>query len=1076
MTENRQNLAGTIADSTESPRKRRPFFLRWPTICCVVLMIGAGALFIRLLGGPLYTDIGTFELTERIKAKLGPAAAADISYVGLSIDPSFFPVLHLQDVAVSTTELGRVSSDTVRITTRWSSFLGFSPVVSDLVADHVVVEPVATERPIPAIPAILAGIDDVVRRTGIEALEVNAFTLFRRGSEPSPGAIVNQIAVTASAQAGDKLSVTLAGEGVNGPWSVAATVAPGSGATERAVALKTRGLDVADLSAMAGDDSPSFTGPVSITGRVGFSRDGLISEGDGEFVIGPLRSVADTERPVSAARSRFKIAWRPSDQTIEVEPSQVALPDGYGLVIGSIRPPRPGDPAWRFQLAARAEDTAGSKNRLAVGSMTGSYDPTQQLFIVDQLKATGEGAVFNAAMRVSHADGQITGALSGLFPKLPIDILRVIWPPMMGGQIQRWVNANVQSGLITDAQLDLTFAGANPDVKADPKSSVGLAFRFQGLVFRPYPKAPLIRGAAGTATLSNNRFEVVAERGEMDLGDGRTLNVAGSRYVVPDISLLPARSEIEVLLAGDAASAVALWRQLPVSRNAADTPEPSSVSGAAQIALNLKVPLIKQIRPSDVEYSGTVKLSDFSLNQPERRLSLKRGELNIAVARDTATINGTGLVDGVEAEIDFTRSLKGGASDESTVRLVLNNDDRKKLGVDLGGAVDGSLAITLTSAKDAAGEMRQFATVDLASAAISIPAVGFVKPKGKSGTATFEMRNDGSRTVIENISVKTGSATIEGGLVLGDDKKIQSGSFPLVRFSEKDNLSVKLARTASGVLKATVTGTRFDGRDVVRGLLRRSTGKAVATETIEIDVTIGSVLGFGDEALQGVNLAARMKNGSINALSVTAQTAGGGSASATLAPTGSERRLQMEAGEIGRLLRFAGLYSKVLSGRATVAGVVDDAGGLRAEVDGSRWRIVDEPALARLSSAAKDGPTAGYSTADIERLVFDLALADGRLTILDGVIRTASAGLSIQGDVDFRRDVVSLSGSYMPVGGIDSLIGQIPILGQTVFAGGRAGLLGVTYRLTGTLDAPNLTVNPLSLMAPGIFRKLFEAR
>jgi hypothetical protein len=196
----------------------------------------------------------------------------------------------------------------------------------------------------------------------------------------------------------------------------------------------------------------------------------------------------------------------------------------------------------------------------------------------------------------------------------------------------------------------------------------------------------------------------------------------------------------------------------------------------------------------------------------------------------------------------------------------------------------------------------------------------------------------------------------------------------------------------------------------------------------------------------------------------------------TLSPARGSRRLEAEVGEVGRLLRFLGLYGRVEGGRAVVSGTVDPSGGIEATVDGSRLKIVEEPALRRLSTAAQSGPSAGIATVDIERLLFDVEFADGVLSIRDGVVRASTAGLSLQGDIDFGRDVVRLSGTYLPASAFDSLLGKIPLIGQTMFAGGRAGLLGVTFRLSGPIDSPDLTVNPLSAIAPGIFRKLFELR
>ena len=42
--------------------------------------------------------------------------------------------------------------------------------------------------------------------------------------------------------------------------------------------------------------------------------------------------------------------------------------------------------------------------------------------------------------------------------------------------------------------------------------------------------------------------------------------------------------------------------------------------------------------------------------------------------------------------------------------------------------------------------------------------------------------------------------------------------------------------------------------------------------------------------------------------------------------------------------------------------------------------------------------------------------------------------------------------------------------------GGDGGLIGVTFKLEGDADSPGVQINPLSAIAPGIFRSIFEFR
>ena len=62
----------------------------------------------------------------------------------------------------------------------------------------------------------------------------------------------------------------------------------------------------------------------------------------------------------------------------------------------------------------------------------------------------------------------------------------------------------------------------------------------------------------------------------------------------------------------------------------------------------------------------------------------------------------------------------------------------------------------------------------------------------------------------------------------------------------------------------------------------------------------------------------------------------------------------------------------------------------------------------------------------------------------------------------------------MPAYGLNSLFAELPIIGSLLGNGRDKGLIGITFRLSGKFTKPDLTVNPLSVIAPGVFRQIFE--
>jgi hypothetical protein len=83
-------------------------------------------------------------------------------------------------------------------------------------------------------------------------------------------------------------------------------------------------------------------------------------------------------------------------------------------------------------------------------------------------------------------------------------------------------------------------------------------------------------------------------------------------------------------------------------------------------------------------------------------------------------------------------------------------------------------------------------------------------------------------------------------------------------------------------------------------------------------------------------------------------------------------------------------------------------------------------------------------------------------------------GATLRGKIDHVTQRVNLGGTYIPAQGINSALCQIPIFGP-IFTGPKCeGLLGITYAIQGPMSQPQVIVNPFSMVAPGIFREIFQ--
>jgi hypothetical protein len=67
-----------------------------------------------------------------------------------------------------------------------------------------------------------------------------------------------------------------------------------------------------------------------------------------------------------------------------------------------------------------------------------------------------------------------------------------------------------------------------------------------------------------------------------------------------------------------------------------------------------------------------------------------------------------------------------------------------------------------------------------------------------------------------------------------------------------------------------------------------------------------------------------------------------------------------------------------------------------------------------------------------------------------------------------------MQGTIVPAYALNSIIGNIPLIGSLLLGGEGQGLFAANYRATGSAADPQVSVNPLSALTPGFLRRLLQ--
>jgi hypothetical protein len=179
-------------------------------------------------------------------------------------------------------------------------------------------------------------------------------------------------------------------------------------------------------------------------------------------------------------------------------------------------------------------------------------------------------------------------------------------------------------------------------------------------------------------------------------------------------------------------------------------------------------------------------------------------------------------------------------------------------------------------------------------------------------------------------------------------------------------------------------------------------------------------------------------------------------------------------------MRFADLYSHVSGGNLRIEGKRQGAtGAILGSLEMTNFAIVDEASMKSVVSTVSSSPNGGPSGLDpnnvrFDRLLVNFAQTEQAITVSEALLGGPTIGATFNGRFDLASSTVSINGTYLPAYQINNFFGRLPIIGLALGGGAREGLFGVTFKIVGTTDSPRVFINPISVVAPGIFRKIFE--
>ncbi len=722
--------------------------------------------------------------------------------------------------------------------------------------------------------------------------------------------------------------------------------------------------------------------------------------------------------------------------------------------------------------------------------MFGRYVSDRHELNLDTFTVSTPSGTMDASLGLRFVGTGPEVRFDALIRDMKTSVVKQLWPYWIAEKPRRWVLANIFGGTITNGQISVFIPQDRLTVEPKPlhlnENELRISFDIVDARMNVTGEIPPLRDTSAHFDLSGQKVVTTIHSAASYFPSGRLVKVERGQLMLENVYRKPLMADIDIAVSGAADAVAELVSFKPIRALERAGFAVADFTGTVRGEARVRLGLISDQNPPDPDWNAHLDLTDVDIAKPYsgRTISDLSGKLDVDPS--AARLEGKAKIDGVAMELRVTEPVDKNkpVARERVVKLKLGNAERNRFVPGLDDLIDGPITVELSRIDD----QRQAAAIDLSSSTLTVPWIGWSKGQGISAKATFEaLENDGQTTIDK--FVLDGQGFGAAGALVVDKRGLVTADLKRMRLAPGDDYALVI-RQDKGVYDVAVSGKSADVRSLISVLKSpgggEGSGEGGKKTDIRVKGQIDRVIGFGDEVLSGVSLLYGSRNGTTTALDLSGVTDSRQAVVAKLRRPSELSEVSVTTSDAGAVARFVNLYDRMIGGLLNLK-LSQSANGIwSGSLDVRDFRVENEQRLQSIVSTptGADGRSLNaavkkdidVSSARFQRAFARLVYGNGGLRVENGVVRGEQVGATFQGIVRDARGQMDMTGTFMPAYGLNRLFGELPVIGILLGNGRDRGLLGITFKLTGATEQPKLVVNPLSIIAPGVFRQIFEFR
>lgn len=693
----------------------------------------------------------------------------------------------------------------------------------------------------------------------------------------------------------------------------------------------------------------------------------------------------------------------------------------------------------------------------------------------------GANATLAGAVSLAQTDAgwrpniQLSGPIAGRLSKA--DVLRH-WPVDFALGARDWVRDSILGGVVSDARLQLDLTAQALAAQSIGDEALSLRFAFSDADVRYMSTMTPLLGLSGQAELRGNSLSLQGAGGA--IGDIRAETI----YVeIPRLNPKGAIARFGGSGRGPAQAFLQLVNEPPLQIADAYGFDPADFGGEGEVSFEIRRPMRRTVPAEDLGYRVTGQFENVSGPTGAQGLELANGVVRLEVSPDGLVADGAADVGAARASIVWRETFglpEGDPSSAVVVNTRMSARELDQFGLPVRRFMDGVIGVEA----ELSGRGMAFSgvdlTLDLADAAIAAPGGVWDKPAGEAARAELVAGFPASGPVLETFRLFGNGIEVDAAAELAPDGRLLRAVAERVFIDRRMDLAARADRPegADGPLRIAVSGAFLDAEDLF-GIAAPAGGGALGAPLL-LEGDLDRVL-VRDQAFDDVGLQLHWRPEGLARFALEAD-ASGGPVIIRFEPEADTgvRRLSAAGADAGVLLSaFAG-FDNVAGGALRLQGQappLGEPGGVTGAVEVDGFTLERMPLLARVLAAGSLEGLGGLLSGqgiEFERLQTEFVWSDGMLEMREARVAGPSLGATWTGLVNFSQTRLDVDGTLLPSYGVNSVLGSLPVLGELLTSRRGEGVIGITFSVSGPFNETRVLANPLSALAPGVLRRIFE--